>query len=160
MPISATGRASPPGERGFTLVELMVVVTLIGLMSTLVVLSLPDSRPTLSGETDRFAARLLRAREEAVITGQTVEVTVAAEGYSFARRRGGERLPLAEAPFGPEAWESDTRVSGTETAEPLRVVFDSTGAAEPTELFLQRDGRRMRVGVDAAGEVRVDAANP
>lgn len=158
MPTSATGKASRPGERGFTLVELMVVVTLIGLMSTLVVLSLPDSRPTLSGETDRFAARLLRAREEAVITGQTVEVTVAPEGYSFARRRGGERLPLVETPFGPVAWEAETRVSGPET-EPLRVVFDSTGASEPAELLLQRDDRTMRVSVDAAGEVRVDAPN-
>lgn len=162
MPTSATGRAERvrrrPGKRsgGFTLVELLVVITIIGLMSTLVVLSLPDSRPTLTAEAERFGARLLRAREEAVMTGRTVEVVLAPEGYSFAQRRGGERQPLDDGPFGPEPWEIGTTAPGS-AENPLSVVFDSTGGAEPVELVLQRDAQRMRVTVDGAGEVRVDA---
>lgn len=157
MPTSATGKAER--RAGFTLVELMVVVTIIGLMSGLVVLSLPDSRPSLSTEAERFGARLLRAREEAVMSGRGVEVVVTSQGYHFTHSRNGERRPLAEGPFGPERWAPETLVSSEDGPTPPPVVFDPTGGADPVEVVLQRDGGRVRVSVDLAGEVRVHAPN-
>ena len=157
MPTSATGKAER--RAGFTLVELMVVVTIIGLMSGLVVLSLPDGRPSLSTEAERFGARLLRAREEAVMSGRAVEVGVTPEGYDFTQSRGGERRPLTDGPFGPERWEPDTEVSGGAGPTPPPLVFDPTGGADPVEVVFQRGGERLRVSVDSAGEVRVHAPN-
>ena len=157
MPTSETGKAER--RAGFTLVELMVVVTIIGLMSGLVVLSLPDSRPSLSMEAERFGARLLRAREEAVMSGRGVEVAVTPQGYDFTQSRSGERRPLTDGPFGPERWEPDTEVSGGEESRRSSVAFDPTGSADPVEFALQRKGERTRVTVDSAGEVRVHAPN-
>lgn len=157
MPTSATGRAEP--RAGFTLVELLVVVAIIGLMSGLVVLSLPDRRPSLSAEAERFGARLLRAREEAVLTGRAVEVVITPEGYAFATRRGLDRRPLTDGPFGSERWEPETRVAVQGAEAPFPVLFDSTGGADPIEVLLQRDAERTRVTVDGAGEVQVHAPN-
>jgi len=55
---------------GFTLVELMVVIAIIGVAAGAVMLSMPDPRPTLAVEAERFAARLTLAREEAVGRGR------------------------------------------------------------------------------------------
>jgi general secretion pathway protein H len=55
MPISATGRARR--QSGFTLVELLIVLTIVGLMSAAVVIAMPDQRGSLVSEAERFAAR-------------------------------------------------------------------------------------------------------
>src|SRR3546814_2597749 len=49
--------------RGFTLVELMVVLVIVGLMGAAVVLTAPDDSRTLVREADTFAARLVRSEE-------------------------------------------------------------------------------------------------
>jgi general secretion pathway protein H len=157
MRTSATGRSKRRRRAGFTLVELLVVVTILGLASAAVVLALPDTRPTLTAEAERFAARVLRAREEAVLTNQAVEVEVDASGYAFRKRTRGEWRPLEEGPFARTAWEEGTRPA-INSAEGVRIAFDTIGYAAPTALALTRGDRSVRVEIDAAGEVEVHAA--
>ena len=59
---------------GFTLVELLMVVAIIGLAAGAVVLSVPDPRPSVAEDAERFAARLSRAREEAILSNRPVAV--------------------------------------------------------------------------------------
>lgn len=150
-PTSATG-ARPARERGFTLVEMMVVVTIIGLVAGLAVLAVPDGRPSVSLEAERLGARLQRAREEAVLTNRAVEVAVTPAGYRFQARGEAGWRPLTEPPFGEVAWLEGTAVRGEGT-----VVFDPAGWATPAAFRLTREGRGVRVLVDPAGNVRIHA---
>lgn len=154
MQTSAIGRAE---RAGFTLVELMVVLVIVGLMSAAVVVAVPDGRPSLAAEAERFGARLLRAREEAVLTNRAVLVTIDEEGYGFQMRRRGAWSPM-EPPFARTAWGEETSIVNAQDDETVSIGFDVTGAAEPVSVTLQRQAGRVTVAVTDAGEVRIDAA--
>ncbi|HEY0600725.1 GspH/FimT family pseudopilin [Brevundimonas sp.] len=141
------------GRAGFTLVELLMTVAIIGLAAGAVVLSVPDPRPSVGQDAERFAARLSRAREEAVLTNRPVAVEATTAGYAFSAFDGREWSALTDGPFGPEAWSAGVSVS---PAGPVRIVFDPTGVAEPAIVTLSRDGRASRIAVDGAGEVAID----
>ncbi|HWQ87020.1 GspH/FimT family pseudopilin [Brevundimonas sp.] len=138
------------GKAGFTLVELLMVVAILGLAAGAVVLAVPDPRPAVGAEAERFAARLTRARDEAVLSNRPVAVEITSTGYAFTVFDGREWSGLSDGPFGPETWQPATAVS---PAEGARFVFDPTGVAEPGTLTLARDGKGKTVTVDGAGEV-------
>ena len=130
-----------------------MTVAIIGLAAGAVVLSVPDPRPSVAEDAERFAARLSRAREEAVLTNRPVAVETTASGYGFSSFDGAEWSSLTEGPFGPETWSDGLTVS---PADPARLVFDPTGVAEPATVTLSREGRASRVEIDGAGEVTID----
>jgi general secretion pathway protein H len=149
MPTSPVGNS----DRGFTLIELMVVVTLIGLASAVAVLANPDPRGRLLDEAERFAARTRAAQHQAIIAAAPVSVWITAGGYGFDQRRGGAWTPIAEKPLRVERWSKGTRAD-----RPARVTFDATGLADqPLDLRLTRDRAAALVRVEANGGVRVDA---
>ena len=153
MRISAAGRADLParGSAGFTLVELMVVLVIIGLMSAAVVLAIPDPRGGLVSEAETFAARVRAAQERAIMDNRAVALRLTPAGYSFERAVKGAWQPIGERPFGPANWVEGTGVA----AAADRIVFDSTGFAEPLDVTLKRGGEQVGVSIGEGGEVRV-----
>ncbi|MGY0798242.1 GspH/FimT family pseudopilin [Lysobacter sp. A286] len=147
----------PARLRGFTLVELMVVLVIVGLMGVAVVLTAPGDAGTLAREADTLAARLVRAQEEAIMTTRAVQVVVDARGYAFARQNFGQWEPLDEGAFGPVAWADGTVAMLDGDREQVSFRFEPTGGGREEQVRLARNGQQLRVGVDAAGEVKVDA---
>lgn len=149
-PTSATGERGSKG--GFTLVELMVVVAILGVLASVVIVSAPDARPSLAAEAEQLSVRLTRARQEAVLSNRTIEAAVDRAGYRFAVVSAGLRRPIGEGPFRPVEW-----IEGTAPEEPVRIAFDPTGLAAPARVRLIRDGRLIEVAVGGGGEARVHA---
>src|SRR3954468_22485448 len=71
---------------GFTLVELMVVLLIIGLATAAVILTLPERGGSLFAEAERFAARTKAARDNAILDSRPSLVAIGTGGYDVTRR--------------------------------------------------------------------------
>jgi general secretion pathway protein H len=144
-------------RNGFTLVELLVVIAIMGLMASVVVMTmgLPGGGPADSAT--RFATRLGAARDAAILGGRPMSVWVSASGYGFDRFQEGRWQPLAAKPFEGGNWERGIQVAVSDGAERrMRLRFDSVGLPDaPASVRLARDGQAAEVRVAANGDVTV-----
>jgi len=153
MPISATGTRRAR-EAGFTLVEVMVTLLLLGLVTGVALLTLPSGGARLTREAEQLAARIKHAQREAMLTNRSVEVVVASGDSRFRVRRSGRWQPLEEGPFRPRPWPEGVTAALAETGR-HGVRFDPSGAADPAVIRLSAEERTMEVRVDAQGRVTV-----
>ncbi|MBB0933822.1 type II secretion system minor pseudopilin GspH [Escherichia coli] len=83
-------------ERGFTLLEIMLVIFLIGLASAGVVQTFATaSEPPAKKAAQAFLTRFAQFKDRAVIEGQTLGVLIDPPGYQFMQRRQGQWLPVS-----------------------------------------------------------------
>lgn len=150
MPTSIpTDRRNSPN--GFTLVEMMVVIFLLGLASAAVILTLPGSDSAARKEAERLAARIAAARDEAVLQSRPVAVWVRTSGYGFEQRLGGRWEPHPGTPFRPRNFSDGTRIMGNNQQ---RIAFDATGLpSSAARIELANDQARARIVVTASGDV-------
>lgn len=146
-----------PGARarrpGFTLVELMVTITVIGLAASVVALSLPDPRPDALTAAERLAARLIHAREDAMLTNRPVAARLDAQGYAFVQMSGGEWSAVAEGPLRRQAWPEGVSPNLAGDAERL-ILFDPSGLSAPATIELRAE-QPASVRIDDRGRVQV-----
>ncbi|MFT7053303.1 MAG: general secretion pathway protein H [Psychromonas sp.] len=74
-------------QPGFTLLEVMLVVLLIGMASLAVVMTLPNnliSNNNVSWQAQRFATLLQFAEDEALISGNELALVIEKNSYQFA----------------------------------------------------------------------------
>ena len=78
-------------SRGFTLIEIMLVIVIIGCAAGIVVLSLPGMGSQGDGDikslSERLGATLTQASEQAMLEGRTIGVWVDPQGYQFMVRQ-------------------------------------------------------------------------
>ena len=145
--------AAQAQERGFTLVELLVVMTILGLACSVAALALPKPGNHVRREAERLAARIHVAQQQAVLQNRPVALVVTATGYAFERRTAGVWQPITEPPLAPETWQQGTTIALP--SEQARIRFDATGIADPLAIELRRNGERAMVTADSRGEVDV-----
>lgn len=170
--------AAPRSERGATLVEVLLAVTVAAAGSALVVATLPAPEPGLAREARLLAARLATAADEAVISGRPIGVEIDEAGYAFRRRDAGEWRPIADDPsLAARAWPTDVAVSvalegagldGARLADlpaqgfPAEAApvgrFDPTGSASALSLRLEGPDGAWRVSVGVDGVVSLASA--
>jgi general secretion pathway protein H len=188
MPTSATGisisrssnrRLPARAARGFTLIELMIVVFVIGLVTAGVVISFSGSSrdEQLEREADRLDALFDYVREQAELQTRDYGFRISNRGYSFVVfdvlanqwRPAEEDDALRERPF-PAGIETEVVVEGRKVVLETRkkdvedfmpqIMIFSNGDLSSFEVALWREGnndnnKRARIYTDESANVNL-----
>lgn len=151
MQTSAVGNSRPrltcTRSGGFTLLELLVVITIIAMASASVVLVLRDSNPSgLGSEAERLVAQLEAARARSRTTGVALNWRATADGFKFDDGQSGELAWLSSS---TSAAPSATLVLGPEPMIGPQSVRISSGK---DSLTIQTDGLRPFAVVQTAAD--------
>lgn len=142
----------PRRPAGFTLIELMVVLVIIGVMLGAVGLSIRSADRSLQFEAERLAQLLSLAREEAQVRGAPIRLDADEQGFRFMIRRDRQWQPiLDDRDLRERPWEGPTtlridRPDGGETIEFGREQVDA-----PFVLRLTRDGATAAIAANGLG---------
>jgi general secretion pathway protein H len=126
-----------PGSAGFTLLELVVAITIIGIAAAAIVLSLPQAGDDARRSALRLAAHASAARDAAILTGRPVLLTPGPSGWQ-AGAEPPVRLPAGQSLI-------------SEPAGPI--IFDPTGLASPARLAIRSGDASASVTISAAGAI-------
>ena len=145
---------------GFTLVELMVVLLIIGLMASVVVFSFPGGSSDLEEDAQRFAARTAALRDNAILQSRPMAVQITPSGYSFLERRKGSWSVIEDKPFVSTNWSGGVSAVTGENG-PMMISFESTGLpSDQAELVLQSDGQIRSILIAPMGDVKLAGTTP
>lgn len=151
-----TSAALPPEprQRGFTLVELMVVLAVLALAATVVVLTIPGSNARVSNEADRLAVRIASLRDLAIVEGRPMAVVVSPSGYAFERHGADGWSALPGRAYARRDWPTGIRLTQPADGAPLRVTFDNIGTISASTSLTIGDGTTAaQLRVSTTGEV-------
>ena len=142
-------------KNGFTLVELMVVIFIVGLASAAVVMMSASPDRGARNEAEQLAARIAALRDHAILQSRGMAVWVRPSGYGFDARGNGGWQPLTAAPFSTTNWKRGT-VAQIGNGGQFRIVFDSTGMpSSAIQIGIKRGAASASVDVSATGDVDV-----
>ena len=154
-------------DAGFTLIELMVVLLIVGIALSVVTLSFrPPSQQSLGREAERLAAVLNLARDEARLTGQPVLLKLDRQGWRFfeAGSEGWVAVPDDQLPAGQFNPPLDRAVFGFGAeANPSEMIQYWIGVEEIDDfkgLRLQRGSEEVLLVTDGLGHYGVARAKP
>ena len=142
-------------EAGFTLVELMIVLVILGLMMSVAVLSIPRGDGKLESDAQQFAARTAALRDNAILQSRPMAVQVTPSGYSFRERRKGGWTVMEDKPFRTTNWSDGVSAETGETG-PMLISFESTGLpSDQVELRLSYENMGRSIEVSPMGDVKL-----
>ncbi len=163
MPISQAGRIKAR-QSGFTLVEVLAVLFIIGMMAGAVVMNMPKAKDPLQAEGELFAARMGLAAQSALVGQQSIGVILQEDGYEIVRYNDDIwetvdvfSFALDSKPF-LELTQNAAKIN-LEAAEKSGVPvirFDTTGLGTPFELKLQSGTSTYLVSGSGDGKINAE----
>lgn len=152
-----TGKRPVPRHRGFTLIELMVVLVVVGIaMSMVAVNGLPGAHRGLMFEAERLSQLLQLAREEAQVRGRPIRLQADADGYRFQVLADRQWRPLIDDPdLRSRAWEEPTRLRVSRPDGRTEVEFGRNAVDVPFTLDLARGDAKVAILSNGLGRFDV-----
>lgn len=159
-------------QRGFTLIEVMVVVVIIGVLINFVSLSIGRNSPAdqLKTEAKRLSSLIGLASEEALLRSALIGVDISEEEYRFVRLEEGVWQPMEDnlfrsrkLPEGMEFTIASTQQTGEDEEENIpEIILLNSGEMTPFELKLSSDNVESyyRLSGDEIGERTLDYVSP
>ena len=164
---SPEGRSGNPsrGDRGFTLLEVLVVVAIIAVLAAMVVPSLGGNQGRdVQNAAERLVLLLNRAQQEAVLSSRTWRIVLEpGEGVYRFQVRGAEAFQAVKAePFrgahrpAHVRW-ADLEINGQGATAGGEVYLYPTGEQDTLRLTLRSGPHRRTVAMDPVGKARVES---
>jgi general secretion pathway protein H len=99
--------------RGFTLLEVMVVIVIIGIIVSQITISFSGQSPEeiLKTEARRFASLAQLASEEALLSNALIGIAVDHDGYQFLRRQKDKWQASTESVFRKRSLPDEVRIA-------------------------------------------------
>lgn len=148
---------------GFTLIEVVVVLLLIGIISALVVVNAaPDDRQQVRSESERLAALFEQASMDARVSGETIAWSSDGRGYRFQEKSpdsdwtdmDGDVYRPRELPKNMEIQTADVGQVGL--AAGAQLLFRPSGINPPYDVVMTLQHLRMRISGDIMNRVTVE----
>lgn len=148
---------------GFTLLELMVVLVVVGIMLGLVTFNaIPDKQQALQRDAQRIALLLQLAREEAIVRNSQVAFELDNERYRFYVRSNDEWELLTDNElFRERSFKNSPLVisiepNPTQATFPLKIIFGREPVDKPFTLTLGYQGASVSIHADGVGHFTVE----
>ncbi|MBL8299171.1 MAG: type II secretion system minor pseudopilin GspH [Rhodanobacteraceae bacterium] len=115
--------ASHVQVRGFTLIEILVVVVILGVLAAAVSIALSGAggERQLEREAERLQALLAYACEQAEIGGLAVGLSLADNGYAFSQRNGDSWKVITQGELREREWPANLRAELSRDGKRLEI---------------------------------------
>jgi general secretion pathway protein H len=159
-------------QQGFTLIEVMVVIVIIGVLINFVTISIGRNSPQdqLKTEAERLSSLIGLASEEALLRSAVIGVDISEDEYSFLRLEEGvwqamddNLFRARQLPEGMEFKIASTQLVGEDEEEDIpEIILLNSGEMTPFELKLSSDRIESyyRLTGDEMGERTLDHVSP
>jgi general secretion pathway protein H len=163
MPMSAPANKPSARDAGFTLIEALMALLIVGLLAGAVALSAPAPDARARGAAQTLAARMTLAGDESVMRNRTIALSFTAAGYGFASLEAEGWRPLeTTAALGFRPWPagvSATVLDAPSEGQDLHAArFDVLGGATPLQVRIEGGGGVWLVRLDGEGGAHVERA--
>lgn len=153
-----------PRIEGFTLLEVLVVLILIGIIVTFAAASLrgPDAAARVQQEAARAQALLQLASDEAVMRARIYGVQIRADGYTFVARGPDGWHTVNEKPLQPRALPAGIRLPAPADSEDQapQILLLADGTFSPFALRFRDPQSGTQQIVQGTADGRIEVLQP